>query len=425
MVFSWIDFTNLTVGIAGLTITVLGLLGTLIYRPLDRTTRQFFILVFSLLIVYTGSIFVFQAADFLLFPSIKKPSVFLESLSSALIMPVLTAYMLHLSGESWRKSRLFTAVAVLLAVYVVMLVYTQFSSTIYTVDSNGVYQRGPWYPVLLVPIALIMALNLWGLVRRWGKLNKKQRAALLVYMLVPLICTLIQMLFYGLLTIAVGTVLAALVMFVVLLKDQQESFIRQTEENARKEFGIRILQMRPHFIYNTLTSIYCLCRQDAKKAQQAILDFTTYLRRNFTAIVKEEPVPFAEELEHTRAYLAVEQARFQDRLLVEFEISVTMFRLPPLTLQPIVENAVKHGLDPELEPLFISVSTRQTEDSFEIVVDDSGPGYTPADDDEPHIALANIRERLKIMCGGELTISGRDCGGTVVTIRIPADTAGV
>ena len=424
MVLSWIDFTNLTVGIAGLTITVLGLLGTLIYRPLDRTTRQFFILVFSLLIVYTGSIFVFQAADFLLFPSIKKPSVFLESLSSALIMPVLTAYMLHLSGESWRKSRLFTAVAVLLAVYVVMLVYTQFSSTIYTVDSNGVYQRGPWYPVLLVPIALIMALNLWGLVRRWGKLNKKQRAALLVYMLVPLICTLIQMLFYGLLTIAVGTVLAALVMFVVLLKDQQESFIRQTEENARKEFGIRILQMRPHFIYNTLTSIYCLCRQDAKKAQQAILDFTTYLRRNFTAIVKEEPVPFAEELEHTRAYLAVEQARFQDRLLVEFEISVTMFRLPPLTLQPIVENAVKHGLDPELEPLFISVSTRQTEDGFEITVNDSGPGYTPADDDEPHIALANIRERLKIMCGGELTISGRDCGGTVVTIRIPADTAG-
>ena len=84
-----------------------------------------------------------------------------------------------------------------------------------------------------------------------------------------------------------------------------------------------------------------------------------------------------------------------------------------------MENAVKHGLDPELEPLFISVCTRQTEDAFEITVDDSGPGYAPADDDEPHIALANIHERLKIMCGGELTISKRDCGGTVVTIRIP------
>ena len=71
-------------------------------------------------------------------------------------MPVLTAYLLLLSGESWRKSRLFAAVAALLAVYIGLLVYTQFSSSIYTIDSEGVYKRGPWYPVLLVPIAL------WG-----------------------------------------------------------------------------------------------------------------------------------------------------------------------------------------------------------------------------------------------------------------------
>lgn len=420
MVFDWMDFINLAVGIAGLTTTALGLLGTLMYRPLSQRMRQFFIIIFSLLIVYTGSILVCQSVDFLLPPSLKKPSLFLESLSSALIMPVLTAFMLYLSGENWRKSRLFSAVTAMLAVYIGLLVYTQFSSTIYTIDSKGVYQRGPWYPVLLVPVALIMVLNLWGLACRWGKLNRKRRTALLVYLLVPLICTLIQMVSYGLLTIAIGTVLSAVFMFLMLLKDQQEVFIRQTEENARKEFGIRILQMRPHFICNTLTSIYYLCEQDVKKAQQVILDFTTYLRKNLTAIAKETPIPFTEELEHTRAYLAVEQARFQDQLLVEFETPVTAFRIPPLTLQPVVENAVKHGLDPELEPLFISVCTRQTEDFFEITVDDNGPGYAPAGDDEPHIALANIRERLKIMCNGELEISKRDCGGTVVTIRIPA-----
>ena len=154
-----------------------------------------------------------------------------------------------------------------------------------------------------------------------------------------------------------------------------------------------------------------------------ILDFSSYLRQNFTAIAKAETIPFAEELEHTRAYLAVEQARFQDRLLVEFETDFTAFRLPPLTLQPIVENAVKHGLDPELEPLFISVSSRLQDGYAEIVVDDSGPGFKPADDDEPHIALANIRERLKMMCNGELTISSRDCGGTVVAIRIPVSSS--
>ncbi|MER1994096.1 MAG: histidine kinase, partial [Eubacteriales bacterium] len=186
---------------------------------------------------------------------------------------------------------------------------------------------------------------------------------------------------------------------------------------------ITVLQMRPHFIYNTLMSIYYLCRQDTEKAQQVILDFSSYLRQNFTAIAKEDTIPFTEEVEHTRAYLAVEQARFQDRLLVEFDTPFTAFRIPPLTLQPIVENAVKHGLDPELEPLFISVFSRRQDGYAEIIVDDSGPGYKPSDDDEPHIALANISKRLKMMCRGELTISKADCGGTIVTIRIPIQSA--
>lgn len=86
--------------------------------------------------------------------------------------------------------------------------------------------------------------------------------------------------------------------------------------------------MRPHFIYNTMMSIYYLCTQDSKKAQQVTLDFTAYLRRNFTAIASEDTVPFSDELEHTRAYLAVEQVQFVDSLLVEYDTLHTEFRLP-------------------------------------------------------------------------------------------------
>ena len=84
-----------------------------------------------------------------------------------------------------------------------------------------------------------------------------------------------------------------------------------------------------------------------------------------------------------------------------------------------MENAVKHGLDPELEPLFIAISSCQRNGYAEVIVDDSGPGFKPTDNDEPHIALANISKRLQLKCKGELTISNRDCGGTIVTIRIP------
>ena len=80
-------------------------------------------------------------------------------------------------------------------------------------------------------------------------------------------------------------------------------------------------------------------------------------------------------------------------------------------------------MDPELDPLSISVCSREQNGFAEIIVEDSGPGFKPTDDDEPHIALANIRERLKMMCKGELTIISHDDGGTIITIRIPVKSA--
>ncbi len=414
------DFINLAVGIAGLTMMALGLLVTLIYRPVDRVMRQYFILFFSLLIVYTGSIFVGQIVDYLENPGmVMRGSIFLESLSSSMLMPLLTAYLLHLSGEKWRNSFLFDAIAGLWIVYLALLVYTQFSSAIYTIDSAGVYERGPWYPILLVPPALILAMNLWGLFRRRNKLDKKQRIALLVYLVVPLLCTLIQMLFYGLLTIAIGTVASALFMFLFLLSDQQEIFVRQTEENARKEFDIRILQMRPHFIYNALASIYYITQANPKQGLKVILDFSVYLRKVFSSVIKREPIPFEEELEHTRAYLAVEQARFEDKLNVVFDTPHTDFLLPPLTLQPIVENAVKHGMDPEIECLTITVRTRRVEGGSEITVENDGADFLPPDDMEEGVGLASTRLRLERMCGGTLSITPRAGGGAAATLRIP------
>jgi sensor histidine kinase YesM len=90
-----------------------------------------------------------------------------------------------------------------------------------------------------------------------------------------------------------------------------------------------------------------------------------------------------------------------------------------LTLQPIVENCVKHGRDPDGAPLHIRIQTRKTNSGSELLVEDNGPGYHPEDDDRPHIALKNIRERLEMMCGGTMTIRFREEGGTEVRITIP------
>ena len=152
------------------------------------------------------------------------------------------------------------------------------------------------------------------------------------------------------------------------------------------------------------------------------MDFTTYLQKNFNAVASGDLITFAAELEHTRAYLAVEQARYDEMLLVEYDTSFTQFRLPTLTLQPIAENAVKHGLNPYSGLLRIFIQTQHTDSGAEIIVEDTGPGFDPSDKDKPHTTLENIRQRLEMMCGGSMTIKPREGGGTVVTLTIPDST---
>ena len=149
------------------------------------------------------------------------------------------------------------------------------------------------------------------------------------------------------------------------------------------------------------------------------MDFTSYLRRNFNAIASSSTIPFSKELEHTRAYLAVEHALYDDMLAVDYDTPYTHFRLPPLTLQPIVENAVRHGMDPDSDPLRICIRTRHTDFGAELIVEDTGPGFSPSDGDTPHIALKNIQKRLELMCKGSLAIMPRDGGGTTVKLVIP------
>ncbi len=235
-----------------------------------------------------------------------------------------------------------------------------------------------------------------------------------------LVAMIIQAFVTAFLLIVIAVTISAFSMLGIVLADQIERYLHQQSEISGQRISIAMLQMRPHFIYNTMMSIYYLCEQNPRKAQQVTLDFTTYLRKNFNAIASDNTILFSEELEHTRAYLAVEQAQFEDNLLVEYDTDHTLFRVPTLTLQPIVENAVKHGMNPDAdEPLHISIRTSKTDSENEIIVEDSGPGFGEADDKEPHIALENIRERLSLMCGGTLEITSRETGGTRVTIRIP------
>lgn len=408
---------------AMLVLTMLTLWITLIIPNPNQWNKRFFVAMFAIFVLcmidFSVDLLVYDDPNMALAAKI---AVYFEYLLLSIQMPMFTAYLLRTCGENWLKSPLFRTVVVLWIIYFILLAIAQFTTFLYYFTPDNQYIRASWYLLLLTPIFAVMFLNLASVIKRRDKLPRKYYIAFLIHMIQLQITLLVNSTIIETNTVfaVLGICVSTLAMLAIILYDQIESYVGQQQEIAHQRASIMVLQMRPHFIYNAMMSIYYLCVQDPKKAQQVTLDFTTYLRKNFTAIASENIVLFPDELEHTRAYLAVEQVQFEDSLFVEYDTPHKNFRLPPLTLQPIVENAVKHGMDPEYAPLRISIRTRETDSGSEIIVEDNGPGFAPADGDcEPHIALANIRQRLEIMCGGKLTIRPREGGGTVVSVIIP------
>lgn len=405
---------------ATLLLSFLGLWFIAIMPSIDRWSKRFFRILFTALVLEglngLTNLFLFRntvpaAALYL--------TIIMEALLLSMTLPMITVYLLHCCGEDVRSSKLFYAVLSLWAVFAGLLLSAPFIGRFYYFTPDNRYYRNSWYPLLMVPVIVLTLLNIEGLMRRRKRLSHKAFLSFLLAMLPTTVMLVINTFVEVYPLVDICVVMSALSMYSLILSDQVEQYLSRQREIANQRNSIMVLQMRPHFIYNTMTSIYCLCGQNPKLARQVIMDFTTYLRKNFTAIASATPIPFSSELEHTRAYLAVEQAQYEDSLFVEYDTPHIWFRVPPLTLQPIVENAVKHGRDPYAGPFRIFIKTRKTDSGSEIVVADNGKGFAPADDSEPHTALKNIQQRLEIMCGGSLTITPNDGGGTVVTVIIP------
>jgi hypothetical protein len=176
---------NFSTGVAGLVLTLLGLMLAIFCRPMECWTRGFFITTFLVLIVYSAAVLTSDYAVMRFNATVLRPSVFMESLMSSLMMPTLCAFMLKLCDEPLRKSRLLRITLTLWGVYFALLIYTQFSTVIYSISDDGVYQRGVLYPVLLVAPAMIMLLNLIGLWRRRKRLTWRQFYALFVCLGAP------------------------------------------------------------------------------------------------------------------------------------------------------------------------------------------------------------------------------------------------
>jgi sensor histidine kinase YesM len=166
-----------------------------------------------------------------------------------------------------------------------------------------------------------------------------------------------------------------------------------------------------------------ICHIDPEKAAYAISEFSKYLRHNMDSLSINSPIPFADELEHTMHYVSLQQLRFGEALVVEYDLACTEFYMPTLTLQPIVENAVRYGVrKTSTGEGTVIVRTREHPDHYEVKVIDNGPGFEPNESKEDglsHMGLKNVGERLQRISNGKLEIWSELGKGTVVTMIIP------
>ena len=215
-----------------------------------------------------------------------------------------------------------------------------------------------------------------------------------------------------------------------VISDMSLEIDRYTKENLKVQkdlydakVQIMVSQIRPHFMYNALTSIAMMCELDPMTAKKATIAFADYLRGNMDSLKQTRPVPFEMELEHLKNYLYIEKLRFDYLLNIEYDIQATGFELPLLSIQPLVENAVKHGVGMKKGGGTVKISSVETDSAFEVIVSDDGVGFDvnapKKDDGRSHVGMENTRRRLKEMCKADIVITSEVGKGTTARVIIP------
>lgn len=189
--------------------------------------------------------------------------------------------------------------------------------------------------------------------------------------------------------------------------------------------AIMISQIQPHFLYNALNTIKYLIKRDPKTAEKAVISFSKYLRGNMDSITQKAPIPFTEELEHIKNYCDIELLRFGEKLEIVYNTDFVNFNVPSLTIQPLVENAIKHGVTKRPEGGTVTITTEETDNFYTIVIEDNGvgfdtenPDYTP-NDNHAHVGLKNVKNRLEMMVNADVVVQSELDVGTTITINIP------
>ncbi|HEX6204000.1 MAG TPA: histidine kinase [Thermoanaerobaculia bacterium] len=208
----------------------------------------------------------------------------------------------------------------------------------------------------------------------------------------------------------------------VTAREREVELAQLSQRLAAARLAALEARVNPHFLFNTLNTIGVLVRDGERGAATRVLEHLSDVLRRSLGRHREHEVPLGDELELVRAYAAIEQARFPDRLRVRLDVPPALLgaAVPGFALQHLVENAVRHGIARSPEGGEVTVAARRRGDRLELVVGDDGAGLAGEPDRAGH-GLENTRERLRALYGerASLSVEPREPRGVVATLRLP------
>lgn len=285
-----------------------------------------------------------------------------------------------------------------------------------------IYIRGPLFPLFQSYPVFAMIVGETSILRA-KSLTGVEKLSLSTYCLAPLLALPVQILNYGVAATSASLMLSMVIVYNNIYMQRSRTLALQEKELTQSRVNMMVSQIQPHFLYNTLTSIANICEKDPKAARHAIVDFSDYLRVNLDSLKHSQPVPFEKELEHCKTYLAFEKMRFEEDLNIEYNIQARDFTVPILSIQPLLENAVKHGICNRRGGGTVRLTTYKVQGLNYIEVEDDGVGFDvaskPHNDAREHIGLENVEYRISEMCHGIMHVSSVPGKGTKITIIIP------
>ena len=327
-------------------------------------------------------------------------------------------YMMNFADVSkgWRR-HLYSTNALVFIIFIILdLLNLHYKFFFYAEDGN--YMRSKfmivsqgYQVVVLTAVFIISVFN--------KKLNVREKIAFSSYCILPLIATILQNIFAGYAITYASIIVAVEILFFFVNVQKNIDLLQEEEKNQEAQVKLMLSQIQPHFMYNSLSAISTLITTDPEKAQTSLDEFTEYLRTNLASITETRLIPFVTELKHIQTYVSLERMRFNDRINVIYDIGTTDFFIPPLTIQPIVENAIKHGILKKIEGGTVTITTYETDTEVIVEIKDDGIGFDLKNinfDENVHFGLKNISYRIKQTCNGDLNITSKKNVGTNIRV---------